>query len=82
MFLRITRAIGPDVAAAFRRLPGFQGYHAGVDRARGTIISISIWDTEEHAQVPRDALGEIARRLDPLGVQVEPLEVYEETVSA
>jgi quinol monooxygenase YgiN len=94
MYIRITRArfdpartedlvaVGPDLVATFRRLPGFQGYHVGVDRARGTSVAISFWDTEEHAQVPRDALAEIIRRLEAASLQLEPSEFYEETIRA
>jgi quinol monooxygenase YgiN len=94
MYIRVTRAridparfeevqaIGREIVAANRRLPGLQGYHTGVDRASGRIVAISFWDTEEHAQVPREGFAELARRLEAAGVQLEPTEYYEESTPA
>ena len=94
MYIRVTRArfdparseevqaIGQDIVAANRRLPGFQAFHTGVDRAGGRIIALSFWDTEEHAQVSPDAFAEFARRLEAAGVQMESTEYYEETTPA
>jgi hypothetical protein len=89
MYLRITRArfdparyeevvpLGREVEAAVRRLPGFQDYHGGFDRTAGTIAAVSVWDTEEHARVSRDALGDVIGRLQAVGVQLLLPEVYE-----
>ncbi len=94
MYIRVTRArfdparseevqaIGQDIVAANRRQPGFQAFHTGVDRAGGRIIALSFWDTEEHAQVPREGFAELAQRLEAAGVQLEPTEFYEETTPA
>ncbi len=89
MYLRVTRArvdpartdevlpLSQATAAAMRRQPGFQGFYHGVDRSSGTSVVLSLWDTEEHARVSRAALGDIIPRLQALGVQMEPPEVYE-----
>jgi hypothetical protein len=93
MYMRVTRArmdpskidevvsqVGPDVAAASGRLPGHQSFLGGVDRASGRTITVSTWDTEEHARwSPADALGDIPARLQALGVQVDPPEIFEVT---
>jgi hypothetical protein len=89
MYLRITRArfdpanydqivpVARDLDAAMRQLPGLQQFWQGVDRAAGTVAAVSTWDTEEHANVAREALGEPVGRLRALGVTLDPLEIYE-----
>jgi hypothetical protein len=82
MGLRVTRAqvdpathdevlshMGQDVAAASRRRTGHQSWVGGVDRASGRLITVSTWDTEDHARYSLDALGDIPSRLQALGVQ-------------
>jgi heme-degrading monooxygenase HmoA len=94
MYMRVTRTrIDPakmdeaitrtsqDIAAAARRLPGFQSLLLGADRATGQSIAVSTWDTEEHARWSRDALGDIPSRLQALGVQVDPPEIFEVTTT-
>ena len=39
-----------DIAEAFKQLPGFQSVMIGVDRTTGQFITVSTWDTEEHAR--------------------------------
>ena len=89
MYLRLTRArfdlaladqvvpIASEVRAAMRRLPGLQHNHQGIDRGAGTIAAVSVWDTEEHARFAREALGDPISRLQALGVQFEPPEIFE-----
>ena len=89
MYLRLTRArfdpaltehivpIAGEVRAAMRRLPGLQHNHQGIDRTAGTVAAVSIWDSEEHARFAREALGDPISRLQALGVQFEPPEIYE-----
>ena len=60
-----------------RPLPGFQQLHQGVDRTAGRAAAVSTWDTAEQAQFSRDALGDTIARLQALGVQFEPPEIYE-----
>ena len=89
MYIRITRgrldparydeaaAFTEDLVAALRQQPGFQGYYGAGDRTNGTAVAISLWDTQEHAQVDRAALGDVIPRMQALGMQLEPAEVYE-----
>jgi quinol monooxygenase YgiN len=89
MYIRVSRGrvdpvkyedvvrLGQDIAAAVARLPGCQSYQGGGDRAMGKIISVSTWDTEEHARFSRDALGDLLSRLQATGVQLDPPEIYE-----
>jgi hypothetical protein len=77
-----TRQTGRDVAAAIRRQPGCQSFTGAVDRANGRAITVSTWDTEEHARwSPADVLGDIVSRLEALNVQTDPPEIYEVTSS-
>ena len=89
MYLRITRArfdpasyeqittAAQEVQAAMRQLPGVQHIHQGVDRTAGTVAAVSVWDSEEHANFSRDALGDPISGLRALGVQFEPPEIFE-----
>ena len=89
MYLRITRArfdparyddvvpLAREVTAAVQRLPGFHHYHGGIDRNAGTIAAVSVWDTEEHATFSRDTLGAVISRLQAIGAQLEPPEIYD-----
>ena len=89
MFMRVVRGrvdparlsgvlqLGGELAAAVRRQPGFQSATGGIDRASGRTITVTTWDTEEHASYAPEALGDIVTRLAQLGLQTEPTEVYE-----
>ena len=89
MYLRITRgrfdpaavdqvtALVGEVAAAVERMPGFQQLYQARDLSGGTIVAVSLWDTEEHARFSREDLGEVVNRLREQGVQLEPPEVLE-----
>jgi quinol monooxygenase YgiN len=95
MYMRIVRArsdpatldgaaasqVGQELAAAVRRQPGCQSFMAGADRASGRTITVSTWDTEEHARYSPDALGEVVSKILALGAQPEPPEVFEVTVT-
>jgi heme-degrading monooxygenase HmoA len=92
MYLRITRgkfdvsrydegvAVIKEVGDAMARLPGFQGYQGGQDRATGAFGVVSTWDTEEHARFSRDSLGEVMTRQLASGAKLEPAEIYEVVV--
>jgi len=90
MYIRITRGrldptkydqmvnMAEDVKAAVMAVPGCQSYLGGGDRAAGTTIVVSTWDTEEHARFSRDVgLATMMPRLQALGIQNDPPEVYE-----
>ena len=95
MYMRVTRSridparideagsqVGPVLFAAVSRLPGYQSYMVGADRASGRAVSVSTWDTEEHARWFPDALGDVPSRLQALGVQTDPPEIFEVTTPA
>ena len=92
MYLRITRGrfdpakydellpLSQEVNAAVQALPGCQSIHSGLDRTGGRIAAVSTWDTAEHANFSREAagaVGDVVRRTQALGVQLEPPEIYE-----
>src|SRR5262245_29239555 len=89
MYLRVTRGrwdpakhdelapLAPEAIAAIRRLPGCLDARSGVDRSTGRTISVSSFDTLEHAQFSRDSLGEVVARLQAGGWQAEPPDIYE-----
>jgi quinol monooxygenase YgiN len=89
MYIRVTRgrfdaakydefrALSRDVQAAVQRLPGCQSMHNGGDPDRGQLITVSIWDSEEHARFSRDAIGDLIARLQSLGGELEPPEIYQ-----
>jgi hypothetical protein len=66
---------------ALRRLPGFRGYYGGVDREGGRIVAISRWETREQADALRERAGEVIGTLSTLGVQIEPGQVFTETLA-
>ena len=66
-----------DVAAAVRQLPGNQSFMGGGNRATGEGIAVSTWDTEEHARGSRDVLSDLVTRLQALGFQMDPPEIFE-----
>jgi len=92
MYLRITRGrfdparydellpLSREVSAAVLALPGCQSIHTGLDRTAGRLGAVSTWDTVEHANYSREAagaLGDVVRRTQAIGVQLEPPEIYE-----
>ncbi len=89
MYLRITRgqfdpskaevleAFGSEVNAALKRLPGCQAVYQGTDRARGTTVAVSVWDTERNARFDRSAMGTIVGRMQAAGLRLEVPEVFE-----
>jgi hypothetical protein len=72
----LTRLV-PEVRAAIQRLPGCQDVRSGVERSTGRTVSVSSFDTLEHAQFSRDSLGEPLARLQAAGWQGEAPEIYE-----
>ena len=95
MFLRITRgSYLPETEAdvrqiveelmipALRGLPGFQHYYGGVNRSTGALVAVSVWDTEEHANFPREALAGTVPALVGKGVRLELAEIYDVLVDA
>ncbi len=91
MYIRVSRArfdparsdeiqpIIDEMVARGRGRPGLQNFYHGADRMAGTAVAITVWDTEEHASFDRAVLSDIVTRLQALGVQMEPAEIYEVT---
>ncbi len=92
MYLRITRArfdparydelfpLVREVNTALQAMSGFQSLHSGMDRTGGRFAVVSQWDTAEQASFSREtapSTAEVVGRLQAMGVQIEPPEVYE-----
>lgn len=89
LFVRVTRGryrpsrfesvekLASDVLLpALRRMPGFRGFTGAADRAAGTLVAISYWETREQA----DAVGTHQPPFENLGVVLEPAQTYEVVV--
>ena len=72
----VTRLV-PAVRAAIQQLPGCQGMQGGIDRATGDTVSVSTFDTLEHAKFTRESLGEPLARLLAAGWQGDTPQIYE-----
>jgi hypothetical protein len=93
MYMRVTRSrVDParldevnrvrlDVAVATKRLPGNHSVLLAQDRATGEGLAVTTWDTEDHARFSRDALGDLVSRLQAVGVQLDPPQIFEVTAS-
>jgi hypothetical protein len=91
MYLRLTRGhfdpasydevvqAVPDIVTALRALPGLQDARVGIDRATGNTLSLTTFDTLEHAQFSRDRLGTSLSRLLALGWEPKAPEIFEAT---
>jgi hypothetical protein len=92
MYLRITRGrfdpakfeqirpLADEVQAAAGRAPGLDRIYQAVDRAAGTVVAVSTYDTEANARFSREeTIGDLVGRLQALGVQLDPPEIYEVT---
>ena len=89
MYLRITRnhfepsrvsevrTLVPDVIDALRQLPGCRGVDIGIDASTGESVSVSRFDTGEHARFSREELGAIIGRIQAAGIRMDPPELYE-----
>ena len=89
MYLRLTRGrfdsaryddvipIVPAITAALRALPGVQDVRVGIDRTTGHTLSLTSFDTQEHAQFPRERLSAVLAPLQALGWEAEAPEIYE-----
>jgi heme-degrading monooxygenase HmoA len=89
MFLRITHthidpskaaqanAIAQEVVNSIKRLPGFQHAYQAGDATSGEAVIVSLWDTREHAQFDRNALGDIVSRIQAMGAELDAPQIYE-----
>jgi hypothetical protein len=57
--------------------PGFRNAYHAVNRENSRSVLLSVWDTEEQAQPPSNPEG--LARLKTLGLQSEPIVVFEVT---
>lgn len=64
------------LAPALRKMPGLIDYYAVIDRERSMTMSVSIWDTAEHAEALETLPAAVAARkaLEKEGVEWEPFD--------
>lgn len=70
---------------AFRdAAPGFNGLYVLADRQSGKIITISMWDTEDHLRQNNEARGAQVRKeaSSELGIAPTPVDIYEVVLQA
>ena len=73
----IEALVAEALVVTLRQQPGFQGYYGAGDRTNGTAVAVSLWDTQEHAQLDCAAPDDVIPRAQALGLEFEPAEVYE-----
>ena len=78
---RTLREGGDRLVPVIRKLPGCLHYYAGLDRASGTIVNVSVWDTLEHAlqMGTLEAMRAEGALMRSKGVRFDPI-VNHETV--
>src|SRR4051812_11980209 len=74
----ITRLVEEAIIPALRQLPGFLDYKGGVNRETGHLVSLTTWESAEHAGGANDAIRKVVSGRPPLeGLVLEPPENYE-----
>jgi hypothetical protein len=60
-------------------LPGLLHYYVGIDRVRGYVTNVSVWDSLEHAHQMDTLQAMLAQRpiLEAVGVSFEPITNHE-----
>jgi hypothetical protein len=69
------------LAPAIGQLPGLIDYYAGIDSSSASMIRVSVWDTQEHAEAMA-RLPEVIRlrsEFEDAGVEWEPINTYQVT---
>ena len=70
-----------ELAPAIGQLPGLIDYYAGIDRSSASMIRVSVWDTQEHAEAMA-RLPEVIRlrgEFEAAGVEWDPVNTYQVT---
>ncbi len=58
-FEELRRYAQEHFAPALQALSGFRSYTAGFDPVEGYFLGVSVWDTEERAQVATETLARV-----------------------
>ena len=59
----IREAIEDEFVPRLREIPGFAGYYALVDRARGKSLALTLWESEEAMRLSEARLAELRDEL-------------------
>jgi hypothetical protein len=73
------RPLGEQLRARFAQMAGFGSWQSGGDQQRGSVISITTWDTRAQAEGVGDAIADIIRQYEVAGVTFDKPEFYETT---
>jgi hypothetical protein len=73
----VTEETKDSVLPLLKGLPGFRRYHGAVDRAQGTGLAISYWETHEQALAVSEAVRTIAPRIQAAGIELSAPSIYE-----
>lgn len=67
------------LAPAIAKLPGLIDYYAGIDPITASMIRVSVWDVQEHAEAMARLPEVIALRkeFEDAGVEWEPISTYQ-----
>lgn len=73
------RAAEAEISGPIRELPGLIDYYAGIDRASSSMIRVSVWDTEAHAESMSELpqVRAVRAEFEAKGVVWEPVITYE-----
>jgi heme-degrading monooxygenase HmoA len=68
---------------AARQQPGFKGFYLLADRTTGKLMTISLWETQEHLQAVEAHAAQIrARAASDLATAPPPVDAYEVVITA
>lgn len=59
-----------------QQLPGFHSYLSGLDRAAGRFVSLTVWDTLEHAEAFPTAVVALVLEFVAASLRPEPTQVF------
>jgi hypothetical protein len=62
-----------------QQLPGFHSYLSGIDRAAGRFVSLTIWDSLDHAQALPTAIADLLGEFTAASLRPEPTQLFEVT---
>ncbi|RIK33519.1 MAG: hypothetical protein DCC55_34790 [Chloroflexi bacterium] len=75
----LQRLIDEKFIPLLQQLPGLHRYLSGIDRAAGRFVSITIWDSLDHAQAFPAAIADLLGEFTAASLRPEPTQLFEVT---
>ena len=75
----IQKMVDEQLIPELKSRPGFQAYYGGVDRAAGTLVAVTVWDTLEHATAVEASRAPMTAGL---GMELEDARIFEVRATA